>query len=221
MQQADSQALSEVYARQRELAAEMAAERRAMRADALRRKMAETIPARFAGAEVASGPVRGWVDAFPDVPGNLVLAGGCGTGKTMEACAAAMALMRRGVNCTFGTMEAHVRAVRAAFDGGCEADAFEALAGVTVLLVDELGKERQTEWGLALTFDLFDRRFADGRPTVVTTNLDASGLAAHLGGGDAASALVDRIYGGATVVRFAGPSRRPMPTVLDAWGGAE
>lgn len=47
----------------------------------------------------------------------------------------------------------------------------DALAGYELLIIDDLGVERNSEYALGIVFSVIDRRICSGRPLIVTTNL--------------------------------------------------
>ena len=46
-----------------------------------------------------------------------------------------------------------------------------ALAKYELLILDDLGTERSSEYALGIVFSVIDRRYRSGRPLIVTTNL--------------------------------------------------
>lgn len=46
-----------------------------------------------------------------------------------------------------------------------------ALARYELLILDDLGTERNSEYALGIVFSVIDRRYRSGRPLTVTTNL--------------------------------------------------
>jgi len=69
--------------------------------------------------------------------------------------------------------------------------------GPEVLALDDLGKLASAEKALARVWHVVDRRYRDGKTTVVTSNLDPKGLAAQL-------AAVSPTVAGPIVSRVAG-----------------
>ena len=46
-----------------------------------------------------------------------------------------------------------------------------ALASYQLLIIDDLGVERNSEYALGIIFSIIDRRIRSGRPLIITTNL--------------------------------------------------
>ena len=46
----------------------------------------------------------------------------------------------------------------------------------TLLIIDELGAERGTEYAVENVFNVIDRRYRSGKPLIITTNLHISML---------------------------------------------
>lgn len=170
---------------------------------------ASGIPPAYRSADVADCPpeVRAWAES---PTAGLLLQGGFGTGKTHAACAALIALApTRSVR--FTTVDRMLRERRDSFSG---AEAEGSVAGrflnAGALCLDDLGKERQTEWGVAALFEVVDARLSRGLPTIVTTNYAGRELLARMSaGGDAttAKAIVSRMAGYDRAV-LAGGDRR-------------
>lgn len=170
---------------------------------------ASGIPPAYRSADVADCPpeVRAWAES---PTAGLLLQGGFGTGKTHAACAALIALApTRSVR--FTTVDRMLRERRDSFSG---AEAEGSVAGrflnAGALCLDDLGKERQTEWGIAALFEVVDARLSRGLPTIVTTNYAGRELLARMSaGGDAttAKAIVSRMAGYDRAV-LAGGDRR-------------
>ena len=104
--------------------------------------------------------------------GWLVIYGKYGTGKTMLLHAIGAYLVQTNLLVMYGSVTELLAKLREGFgdnarDVNREVD---ALKSVDVLLLDDLGKERSTDWAQEVLFQLFDWRYANRLPTVVTTN---------------------------------------------------
>lgn len=82
---------------------------------------------------------------------------------------------------------------------GSEVAVVGRYAGCGLLVIDDLGKERPGEWALSKLFWLIDERYANRRPTVITTQYGGRALAERLTASGAAAsaetaqAIVSRI----------------------------
>lgn len=174
--------------------ADAEAEARALADMERRRRMSKSrIPLGFRRASIGDDRVRAWA-ADPTV--GLLLQGEPGRGKTHNGCAALIELAKaRTVE--FATLKGLLDECKATFGDRArtERSVMLRLYGVDVLMVDDLGSERLTEWSLPVLFDVIDSRWANERPTIVTTNLTTSELLERVGRVDAAraKALVSRL----------------------------
>ena len=91
-----------------------------------------------------------------------------------------------------------------------EEDVKSHYRNVPVLVLDDLGKENPTDYSLPIIFDIVDRRYTRLKPTIITTNMNAAQLLAHMsmkGDRTMAESVVSRL-GTARVVEITGPDRR-------------
>lgn len=146
---------------------------------------------------------------------SLFLRGPVGTGKTTAACAILnRAVMRRTVR--FVTMRRLATLVNDVYvtRQRSRSEVFDEFANVDVLVVDDLGKEL-TVGNIANTvlmiWELVDTRWAEHRPTIITSQYDSQELFQALIGRDGdtknARAIVDRL-GTYTSEIFDGESHR-------------
>lgn len=149
--------------------------------------------------------VRVWTDD-PKLGGgiptaNLVLLGPVGTGKTHTGIAAVQYLAAyRGCSFAFAPVVELLDQLRPGGDG----DALLArLCSVRVLLLDDLGAEKGSEWTTERLYLLVNRRWLEGRPTIVTTNVPADELESALD-----PRLYSRLVDGAHALRLTGADRR-------------
>lgn len=176
------------------------------------------IPKKFLNAELAHfreeseearATLNGW--AVDPKGRNLILTGSVGTGKSYASVAAC----RRSHFTHQRTVEFWpvVELLDQLRPGGSEG-ALERVMRVDVLILDDLGAERPTDWTAERLYALVNRRWLEELPTVGTTNLPLTRKSAGLGyeGPTLDEVLGDRMFsrlvGGAALVRLSGPDRR-------------
>ena len=123
--------------------------------------------------------VEHWEDMRTDNIGCLFW-GGVGTGKSYLAGCIANALMEK---------EIPVR-----------------MTNFALLILDDFGMERGTEYGLEQVFNVIDSRYRSGKPLIVTTNLTLDDL--HNPEDTAHSRIYDRLLSMCVPVRFTGDNFR-------------
>lgn len=139
----------------------------------------------------ALGAVVLWV-ARKDARPFLVLSGPPGTGKSHLAKAAAVKLAERGYGVVFTTMAGILDDLKASFDGDDRAESRASAAFLAhVLVLDDLGEERSTDWTAAEVRKLLHARYERRALTLITSNEDLAGLAERQG--DPHGRLVSRL----------------------------
>ena len=111
---------------------------------------------------------------YPSVAGGLLFWGPVGTGKTHLAVAIFRELtLRKGVSCRFVDYGNLLQDIKRSFSKK-EGDAalMLPLVEVELLVIDELGKGRGTEWEESVLDDLISRRYNAGKITLCTTNFE-------------------------------------------------
>lgn len=106
---------------------------------------------------------------------GLLLSGDVGTGKSFAAACVANALIDAGVPVYMDNLAAILNSVAGRM--GEEKNAFiRDLMEYPLLILDDFGMERQTEYALEMVFHLVDSRYRAGKPLIVTTNLSLTQL---------------------------------------------
>jgi DNA replication protein DnaC len=103
----------------------------------------------------------------------LVFYGGFGAGKTHLAAAIAHELIKRKSRVIFQVVPDLLDHLRASFGPNSELrydQLFEAVKDSEVLILDDLGEERQNSFAEEKLFQLINHRYNRRLPTVVTTN---------------------------------------------------
>lgn len=152
-------------------------------------------------------------------PGGLFIAGDIGTGKTFLASCLAADLVRRGRVVQWCNASRMLREIRESFGNNrvSEAEVMRRFTAPGLLVIDDLGKERPTEWALEQLFCVVNERYDRRRPVVVTTNYGGEELVRRLtpradasGCQDdtSARAIVDRLRSMCELVVLEGESWR-------------
>jgi DNA replication protein DnaC len=118
------------------------------------------------------------VEDYPAVDRGLLLAGPVGVGKTHLAAAILRGLIEhKGVLCLFYEFGALLREIQESYNPSSQTSEAEILAPVfeaEVLLLDELGALRPTDWARDTMEQIIGTRYNERKLTIFTTNyLDA------------------------------------------------
>lgn len=195
--------------------AEMAAKERELHRERIERQaeiLVRRLPVQYRNADMPRIPggelaMRWLIDYRRGNRGGLVILGPTGTGKTWIAAATArLLLVEDTVPVTFTTVADFLEALRpSARVPGVDPDMMQyALAPVLVL--DDLGMEKLTEWGEEQLHRLAHERNANNRPTIVTSNLYGPEIRARYD-----ERTVERLFAGSRLITLDGETRRPLP----------
>jgi DNA replication protein DnaC len=125
----------------------------------------------------AVNDVRVYINGYPfqvDKPG-LLLAGPPGSGKTHLAVAALRGLMAKGFEGVFFDFQSLLNRIRSGYDQGSgtmDREAYKAALDAQILLLDDLGAHRITDWVEDTVTSIVTHRCNNRKATIVTTNLD-------------------------------------------------
>ena len=108
-----------------------------------------------------------WSDALSDNMG-LVLWGDVGTGKTFFAACIANALVEQHVSVKMTNFSTILNDLFAESDKN---KYLNRLNDHSLLIIDDLGIERGTEYALEQVYNVIDSRYKSGKPLIITTNL--------------------------------------------------
>lgn len=162
------------------------------------------IPGRFQWATVddfdaaVAAELTDWASGTPGR--NLLMLGPVGVGKSHAAVAAARLRFDRGDEVRFMPVVELLDMLR---PGGPE-NALYDLADIELLVLDDIGSERPTEWTAERLYALVNRRWLEQRPTIGTSNLAPRELEEAVG-----ARVYSRLVGNGSVgVALSGPDRR-------------
>lgn len=178
------------------------------------------IPARYRRALTDHPQVTAWVDEITragrpgpgGAPGiadgpSLLIAGPTGTGKTHQAYGAVRSLLAAGVRLRWeATTAADLYASLRPRQGHDPERALWALGRCPLLILDDLGAAKTSEWTEELTYRLINRRYNEMLPTLITTNLPIGELRGAVG-----DRVASRLAEMTTRVILGGTDRRRQP----------
>ena len=101
---------------------------------------------------------------------GLLLWGDVGTGKTFIAACIANALIEQGVAVLMTNFSKILNQLSATFNEDRN-KYIESMNSYSLLIIDDLGIERNSEFALEQVFNVIDSRYRSKKPLIVTTNL--------------------------------------------------
>jgi DNA replication protein DnaC len=144
------------------------------------------IPPRYADATTDRADIHDWVIQVltdPRTAPSLLLRGSTGTGKTHTAYAALRLLGEsclRGMTWTATSTAALYGDLRPSAGRDSE-KTFTKFMDAPLLLLDDLGAAKSTEWTEEVTYRLIDHRYNQCLPSIFTSNARKGELSAQLG----------------------------------------
>lgn len=168
--------------------------------------------ATFANYQVTSDNARGiavakrFVNQFDRMCEDgrgLLLYGGVGTGKSYTAAAIANSLLEK---MRPVIMTSFIRLLEEMSGYESNAAYLARLNQAQLLIIDDLGAERGSDYALEKVYDIVDSRYRSKKPMILTTNLDPQGMQSC---SDIRYARIyDRIFESCYPVQFTGASWR-------------
>ena len=130
---------------------------------------------------------RAYAEQFPAnyrAGRSLLLTGNVGCGKTHLASAIVRTVVAdrcRALIIPAGDIVSIARASMVPGSGYTDRDVAVHLGGLDLLVIDEVGAQKGSEYELGLLHSIIDRRYQAVLPTVVISNLNAEGLKSYIG----------------------------------------
>lgn len=131
---------------------------------------------------------------------GLILVGNNGGGKTHLACSIANKLIENGILVIYGTLINLFAELRNSYDTDnniSEMEIIKLYENVDLLIIDDLGKEKPSEWGLEKLFTIINSRYEKNLPVIITTNYNQNSLVERLslnGEIETAKSIISRLY---------------------------
>lgn len=131
---------------------------------------------------------------------GLILVGNNGVGKTHLACSIANKLIENGIPVIYGTLINLLAELRNSYDTDNDISEMEIIKlyeNVDLLIIDDLGKEKPSEWGLEKLFTIINSRYENNLPVIITTNYNQNSLVERLslnGEIETSRSIISRLY---------------------------
>ena len=128
------------------------------------------------GSGAAMKAARNYADKFQQFRKDgkgLLLYGPPGTGKSFAAACIVNALIDKGVPCLFTSL---ARIVNQLWSSEDKQGFIDGLQQFSLLVLDDYGVERDTEYMTEQVHNIIDARYRSGKPMIVTTNLTGQQL---------------------------------------------
>ena len=131
---------------------------------------------------------------------GLILVGNNGVGKTHLACSIANELIKNGIPIIYGTLINLLAELKNSYDSDnniSEREIIKLYEKVNLLIIDDLGKENPSEWGLEKLFTIINSRYENNLPVVITTNYNRERLRERLANNvnyEIADSIISRLY---------------------------
>jgi DNA replication protein DnaC len=143
------------------------------------------IPARYAGCTLesydgldpsqkrAKAIIAQYAEQFPLIDEGLLFLGPCGVGKTHLAVALIRELTMKGIACLFYDFRDLLREIQNTYNSISKTSELEVLEPILhseVLVLDELGANKPTDWVRDTVTHIINTRYNEKRTTIFTSN---------------------------------------------------
>lgn len=135
---------------------------------------------------------------------GLLLHGPVGTGKTYQAACIANRLIDNGYSALMTNFSRITNKIQGMYEG--KQEYIDSLNRYALLVLDDLGAERKSEYMQEMVFNIIDSRYRAGLPFIITTNLTTDEITKPQEVGY--SRIYDRILERCFPVNISGQSRR-------------
>ena len=121
-------------------------------------------------SEAMKNYVKNFTDFKKDGKG-LLLYGTVGTGKTYYAACIANSLIDQGYSVLMTNFARLTNQIQGRFED--KQEFIDSINKYTLLIIDDLGAERKSDFMQEMVFNIIDSRYRSGLPFIITTNLTA------------------------------------------------
>lgn len=151
--------------------------------------------------------IKEWAENT-DGSSGLYIYGGVGTGKTFNIYALAKLIRMNMIRVKVKNFPDWLDELRQSYDKfNAEQDIKDELRDEAILMIDDIGSEKQTEWVQEIIYRLINNRYEQIRPTIFSSNLSLSEIAGKYGE-RIASRIVEMVGGEEGIIKIDGEDRR-------------
>jgi DNA replication protein DnaC len=133
---------------------------------------------------------RCYAEDFDGHDVSLLLRGPTGVGKTHLSLAIAGAVMAKGYSVVYGPVQKLLHRLEKEHFGRAEGNSEDVLADCDLLILDDVGTEFSGSFYTSALYNIINGRMLDGKPTIISTNLNQKELTDRYG-----EAIASRITG--------------------------
>ena len=142
---------------------------------------------------------RCYAEDFDVSSPSLLLRGPTGTGKTHVSLAIARQAIERGYGVVYGPVQMLLHKLEKEHFGRADGNSEEMMTGCDLLILDDLGAEFSSPFYTSCLYNLINSRMLEGKPTIISTNLDQNALVERYG-----EQITSRIIGTFVPLAFLG-----------------
>jgi DNA replication protein DnaC len=144
---------------------------------------------------------------------SLFITGNVGAGKTHLAASIANYLIENNQRVIFGTLINLLGEIKDSYKSNSETEGIiiDKYSRVPLLIIDDLGKEKPSEWVLEKLFTIINNRYERNLPVVITTNYNREQLTERLADGTnyiIAESIISRLYEMCSGISINGKDKR-------------
>lgn len=117
---------------------------------------------------------------------SFILSSHPGTGKTLFVCAVVNALIKRNISAIFLNVPDLLMQIRSTynstyFSNTCEFDLLKGLSECDLLILDDLGVEKNSNWTVGILYQIINSRYNNHKSIIITTNYNTLQLKENIG----------------------------------------
>lgn len=143
---------------------------------------------------------------------GLLLWGDVGTGKTYMAASVANALIDEGYKVLMTNFATLTNKIQGMWEG--KQEYINSLNHYALLILDDLGTERKSEYMQEMVYNIIDSRYRSGLPMIITTNLSIEEIKKPKEIGN--TRIYDRILERCHPINVSGSSKR-RKKIVESW----